>query len=307
MYEEQEEHPIEAAHGLEAAPPIPTGQPTPPLAEDGGTKAGPLSSNGGRPDAEKGSVSAKKLEANRKNAQKSTGPRTEAGKAKAATNGYEHGFFAKHLFPTAAQAAKDKTDYLAVANGVYGHYQPVGYMENFWVEKIATEALRLARLVGYEQAQMMTWRYPFAGRASDSLLRYQTTTNRRLTDAIEQLEQLQQKRKAEAPLPEQHDPKPHGTDVESQEPPDESAPASEGQTGEHLREPRCDPQPPESCGTKPPVAAAEVGELAVSQAEEAAGCQQEPQRGAPPPSENDGTKPRKTLADLVEERLEDRV
>ena len=116
----------------------------------------------------------------------------------------------------------------------------------------------MARLVGYEQAQMMTWRYPFAGRASDSLLRYQTTTNRRLTDAIEQLELLQQKRKAEAPLPEQHDPKPHGTDAESQEPPDESAPASEDQTGEHLKEPRCDPQPPESCGTKPPVAAAEV-------------------------------------------------
>ena len=37
MYEEQV-HPIEAAHGLEAASPIPTGQPTLPLAEDGGLR-----------------------------------------------------------------------------------------------------------------------------------------------------------------------------------------------------------------------------------------------------------------------------
>lgn len=148
--------------------------------------------------ADEPGVSAQKREANRKNAQKSTGPRTEAGKAKSALNSYRHGFFAKHLFPTAEQAAEDKSDYLAVAKGVYDHYQPSGFMENFWVEKIATEAVRLARLVGYEQREMMAWRSPFWGSAAGSILRYQTTANRRLREAIEELERLQTKRKAEA-------------------------------------------------------------------------------------------------------------
>jgi len=149
------------------------------------------------PPQEKATLSAQKLEANKKNAQKSTGPRTEAGKAKSATNSYQHGFFAKHLFPTAEQAAKDKSDYWTVANGVYDHYQPVGFMENFWVEKIAMEAVRLARVVGYEQKVMMAWRCPFWSPAADKILRYQTTGNRRLTEAIEELERLQAKRKSE--------------------------------------------------------------------------------------------------------------
>ncbi len=88
-----------------------------------------------------------KTEANRKNAQKSTGPRTESGKAKAAGNSYKHGFFAKRLFLAAEQCA----DYETVANGVYQHFQPVGFMENFWLEKVATEAFRFARLIQHEQ------------------------------------------------------------------------------------------------------------------------------------------------------------
>src|SRR5580658_4602876 len=63
------------------------------------------------------SVSAKKVETNHKNAQKSTGPRTEAGKAKAASNSYQHGFYAKNLFLTPEQVAKDKPGHLDVAKG----------------------------------------------------------------------------------------------------------------------------------------------------------------------------------------------
>jgi hypothetical protein len=39
---------------------------------------------------------------------KSTGPRTEEGKADAAANAYQHGFFYKNLFLTPEQVAKDK-------------------------------------------------------------------------------------------------------------------------------------------------------------------------------------------------------
>ena len=141
-------------------------------------------------------VSAKKVAANAKNAQKSTGPRTEAGKAKAAMNTYRHGFFAKHLFPTTQQAAEDKEDYLAVANGIHEHYQPVGYLENFWVEKIATEALRAARLIAHEQ-KVLSWTTPFEERSVSNLLRYQASINRDMARAIAELERLQAKRVSE--------------------------------------------------------------------------------------------------------------
>jgi hypothetical protein len=189
-------------------------------------------------------VSAKKLEANKKNAQKSTGPRTEDGKAKSATNSYVHGFFSKHLFPTAEQAAKDKSDYLAVADGIRDDYQPVGYWENFWVEKISTEALRLARLLGYEQTVMMSWSNPFWEPSADRVLRFQTTANRRLAEAIEQLERLQAKRKAEtASL---NLPRPEGSVTVAG--PQASTPA----TGDQLEEDASRPVQPESGGTNPP-------------------------------------------------------
>lgn len=208
-------------------------------------------------------VSAKKLEANIKNARKSTGPRTEPGKAKAAANSYQHGFFAKHLFHTAEQAAKDKSDYLTAANGVCNHYRPVGFMENLWAEKITTEAIRLARLVGYEQEVMMAWRSPFGEPAADKILRYQTTANRRMTEAIEELERLQTKRKAEEaasenPLrPEANDapdepetPTPMVGAQSDEQSTDEAA--GELDSGTSAVKAVSYSAPPESCGTNPP-------------------------------------------------------
>jgi len=146
---------------------------------------------GKHPSPGKKSVSVKKVKANRKNAQKSTGPRTEVGKAKAAANSYRHGFFAKNLFLTPEQVAKDQADYLAVVNGLQGHFQPVGYLENFWVEKIATEALRSTRLISHEQT-VLGWSNPFESRSASNLLRYQTSVNRELARAIQELERFQE-------------------------------------------------------------------------------------------------------------------
>jgi hypothetical protein len=234
-------------------------------------------------------VSAQKLEANKKNAQKSTGPRTEDGKAKSAANSYVHGFFAKHLFPTAEQAAKDKSDYLAVANGVRNDYQPVGYWENFWVEKISTEALRIARLLGYEQTVMMSWSNPFWESPADKILRYQTTANRRLTEAIEQLERLQAKRKAETASLNLLRPEIDDTDAEP-EPPSSASPVHSPQS--------------KSGGTNPP-STTDSNEPTVDPARE------HPHPNGPGAvgfeiSKNGGTNPRKTLDEIVTEKLGDR-
>ncbi len=154
---------------------------------------------------------------------------------KAAENSYQHGLYSKHLFPNAEQEAKDKSDYLAVANGVYNHYQPVGYMENYWVEKIATEAVRLARLVGYEHKVMMAWTNPFWESAADRILRYQTTANRRMMEAIKELERLQSKRMADMVLSGGTEPgaddnrdEPDGPTQSPEGPADEPSPATSG-------------------------------------------------------------------------------
>jgi len=141
-------------------------------------------------------VSARKAEANRRNAQKSTGPRTKEGKAKSAANSYQHGFYAKHLFPTEAQKA-DRPDYLAVAGGYVEHYQPVGYIENHLVERIAVTELRMARLLRFEQEMITTWRLPYASKSADRVLRNEIVLKREVAALVKELERVQEKRKAE--------------------------------------------------------------------------------------------------------------
>ena len=46
-------------------------------------------------------ISQKRIEANRRNAQKSTGPRTAAGKSKSAINSTTHGFSSLNMNPLA--------------------------------------------------------------------------------------------------------------------------------------------------------------------------------------------------------------
>jgi hypothetical protein len=143
------------------------------------------------------SVSDRKLAANRENAKKSTGPRTERGKARSSQNAYKHGFFAKPLYPTTAQVTQDRSDYDDMLDGLLEHYQPVGYIENVLVEKIAADYLRSARIVRHEQA-IFGLRHPFEARSASSLPRYQTAVEHQLEKDIERLESLQARRKAAA-------------------------------------------------------------------------------------------------------------
>lgn len=285
------------------------------MSENTTSKPNPGADSSPNPAPDMKSVSTKKLEANRRNAQKSTGPRTEAGKAKAAGNSYQHGFFAKNLFLTSEQEAKDGADYLAAADGIYGHYQPEGYLENFWVEKIAALALRSTRLLAHEQ-KMLAWRAPFETRSASNLARYQSSVNREMTAAIKELERLQEIRKTR-PNPsepinsdknELHEPDQSGDGLEeaggeaSADPCTCSAPAEAGV--ERQEAPQSRPPTHESRGTNP--TAAETSGLAAAKTEDSDGGAPEARAESQPPSkdENDGTNPRMSLADLVTEVLE---
>jgi hypothetical protein len=322
MNQEQKDSHIETAQGSgNGIPPITGHPPTQHHADDNdetARKAASSSPIGPSPDACKAPVSPKKLETNRKNAQKSTGPRTEEGKAKAAANGYKHGFFAKHLFLNMEQWTKDKADYETVANGVIGHYQPQGYMENFWAEKIATEALRLARLIQHEQ-RIWDLRGAFENRSPNTILRCLTTSNRQMFQAIQELERLQAKRKAAALLG-QPGPAAASTAEEFEEP--TSAPdgqTHEGPSGSVATAPelyseqsepsRSEAAPHENCGTNPPTAAA--GEPIAGSAPEVPGGVSQVQAdsrlsaGSAQQGQSAGTKPPRSLADEISKRIDD--
>jgi hypothetical protein len=140
-------------------------------------------------------ISPRKLAANRLNAKRSTGPRTPQGKAKSARNSYKLGIFAQQIFPPTEQGLKDWGKYKDTVTGFYDHYRPAGVIEELLVDKIVTEAIRFARILGDERC-LMGLPGIFSSRAIDKVLRYQSALNRQLSKAIEQLEDVQAKRNA---------------------------------------------------------------------------------------------------------------
>jgi hypothetical protein len=89
-----------------------------------------------------------KIEANRRNALLSTGPRTPAGKAVVAANATKHGIFAR--LPVVA--GESPPDWDAHRAGVVASLAPVGLLEVNLAERAALLLWRLARLARYEAA-----------------------------------------------------------------------------------------------------------------------------------------------------------
>jgi hypothetical protein len=98
----------------------------------------------------KRSVSKRKIQANRRNAAKSTGPRTADGKKKVAMNALRHGFFAKGLLVQHRDGNEDQTEYDALYLRIFQYFQPVGWLEEFRVDQIAFSSWRLRRLLRCE-------------------------------------------------------------------------------------------------------------------------------------------------------------
>src|SRR5579862_1182911 len=86
----------------------------------------------------KRSVSERKLRANRKNALRSTGPKTTQGKRNSSRNAIKHGILAREVVITAGEGKESAEDFSAVLQGLQEHYKPVGILESTLVEKIAT-------------------------------------------------------------------------------------------------------------------------------------------------------------------------
>jgi hypothetical protein len=180
----------------------------------------------------KPTVSPRKVESNRRNSLKSTGPKTTMGKKRVSKNAVRHGFFSKFLLIQHPDGKESPGEYDDLYAGVCKHYQPVGWLEEFWVNKTAVCSWRLRRLIRCESGQidraLAQHRYElqqskaddlaapeFAPLSSpemdamtdhlflpekedlDKLLRFESMINRQLNHAIAELERVQARRKGE--------------------------------------------------------------------------------------------------------------
>ncbi len=93
-------------------------------------------------------ASASRLAANRANAQKSTGPRTEEGKAASRNNSLRHGLTAK----TVVLAVEDPAEYHAFRARIVDSFAPTPGVEQLLAEELADSLWRLKRAQRIEAA-----------------------------------------------------------------------------------------------------------------------------------------------------------
>lgn len=87
-------------------------------------------------------TSQRRIEANRSNAQKSTGPRTPEGKARSRLNALKHGLHAKHLI---LDGPEDEAEFHRFLRALRADFRPTGHAERQLVDQLAASVWRLQR------------------------------------------------------------------------------------------------------------------------------------------------------------------
>jgi hypothetical protein len=157
-------------------------------------------------------ISRKQLEANRRNAKGSTGPRTAAGKARVAANAIKHGMTSVK----AVICGERECDYALFRAALMSDFRPRGGLEQLLAENAVLAAWRLRRAIQAEaemfQSQVRwesererrrvslgeTFDREFRnGGACDNFGRYQSHLERSFYQALHGLERLQAGRRTE--------------------------------------------------------------------------------------------------------------
>ncbi|HKI97053.1 MAG TPA: hypothetical protein VKB51_01140 [bacterium] len=146
----------------------------------------------------------KQIEANRRNAKKSTGPRTEEGKAKSAQNARKHGLTSRRM----VLADEDAAEFEQLRRNLHAELCPETQLEVLIVNRIAAVQWRLARVPALEAELMDRLRYdmltedqglggawsldsgPYGG-ALARLARYETTLERNAARLLAELRRSQ--------------------------------------------------------------------------------------------------------------------
>lgn len=99
-------------------------------------------------------TSDKQLKANQENAQLSTGPKTEAGKAVVSQNAKKHGILSNELVISTPELQECQEDYDQLLGALNNDYSPVGTVEEILVERIAISYWRLRRVLRAEKGEI---------------------------------------------------------------------------------------------------------------------------------------------------------
>jgi hypothetical protein len=169
-----------------------------------------------------GEISQKQLDANRRNAQLSTGPKTPEGKRRVRWNALKHGLLARSVVVTSSDCFEYRSQFRTLLARLHRELRPVGILEEMLVEKIAVAYWRLRRAIRAEAGEIIERRNNvkhtnrFLARlrsyspdddldentaalpsknVTGNIVRYETAIERRLQKAVEQLQQLQRQRK----------------------------------------------------------------------------------------------------------------
>lgn len=92
-------------------------------------------------------LSAKKLAAIRRNALRSTGPKTPEGKKKSSQNAIRHGFFARDLIVNCPYLNETPADYDRYESAIKSHLRPDSQAQKLLARKLTFSTWRQQRLI----------------------------------------------------------------------------------------------------------------------------------------------------------------
>jgi hypothetical protein len=99
-------------------------------------------------------TSKKQLTANRRNAKKSTGPKTPEGKTISSRNAIKHGLDTHDIIINTPAIREDKAEYELLLSSLINELQPEGLFQQYLVRKIANCLWRSRRAVIAETARI---------------------------------------------------------------------------------------------------------------------------------------------------------
>ncbi len=99
-------------------------------------------------------MSDMQIEANRRNAQKSTGPKTSKGKAVSKMNASKHGILSDQVVVRGLIINESEDEFQAFHRRFWEHLAPVGPVEEMLVDQIVTTQWRLRRVLRAESGEV---------------------------------------------------------------------------------------------------------------------------------------------------------
>jgi hypothetical protein len=153
-------------------------------------------------------TSQRQIEANRRNAARSTGPRTPEGKAVVSLNALRHGL----LSGQAVIQGESEVELVELGRRLRGQLVPMGELELLLADRIVSTAWRLRRVIALETLLFDTERgdgsayhgalaYRVDRDKLQLLSRYELALERSLYKALHELRRLQAERRGGLPVP----------------------------------------------------------------------------------------------------------